>query len=166
MKTHHAQICFCFLAISLFLNSCITIGVSKDPQPAKNLELKLPGSPFTGLKAKTGDKAWISSKTNNVISYISDCAPTQDPTLDQLEQDALSGLEKIEIKQRDEINYNQRIARNTVAEGLVDGVKIKINVLSFKKNSCNYNLIYGGVADRFENEATEFKIFKENFKAP
>ena len=166
MKTHLAKICFCFFPISLFLNSCITIGVSKDPLPAKNLELKAPSSPFSDLKSKTGDKAWISSKTNNVISYISDCSPTQDPTLDQLEQDALSGLEKSEIKQRDEINYNQRVARNTVAEGLVDGVKIKINVLSFKKNSCNYNLIYGGIADRFDGEANEFKIFKENFRAP
>lgn len=164
MKTHHQ---FLLLLLCLpFLKSCITIGGSKEPQPAKNLEFKVPGSPFSDLKSKTGDKTWISSKTNNIISYISDCTPTQDPTLDQLEQDALSSLDKPEIKQRDEFNYNQRLGRNTVAQGLVDGVKVKINVISFKKNTCSYNLIYGGVADRFDTESQEFKLFVENFRAP
>ncbi len=157
---------FLLLPSLLFLSSCITIGVSKDPQPAKNLELKEPSSPFTNLKSKTGDRAWISSKTNNVISYISDCSPNQDPSLDQLEQDALSGLEKLEIKNREEIPYNQRIARTTIGEGLIDGVKVKLNVVSFKKNACSYNLIYGGVAERFESESQEFKNFTENFRAP
>jgi hypothetical protein len=164
MKT--TQRFFLALPFFLFLNSCITIGVSKDPQPAKNLAYQAPSSPFADLKSKTGDKAWISNKTNNVISYISDCSPNQDPTLDQLEQDALSGVEKTEIKSREEIPYNQRTARTTIAEGLVDGVKVKLNVVSFKKNSCSYTLIYGGVADRFDSENQQFKLFIENFKAP
>lgn len=164
MKTTHRL--FLLLPIIFLLNSCITIGVSKDTQPAKNLEFKAPASPFSDLKSKTGDKAWISSKTNNVISYISDCAPTQDPSLDQLEQDALSGLDKLEIKSREEIPYNQRTARTTVGEGFIDGVKVKLNVVSFKKNACSYNLIYGGVAERFDRESSEFKQFTENFRAP
>lgn len=164
MNTTHRV--FLLLPFIVLLNSCITIGVSKDPQPAKNLEFKAPGNPFSDLKSKTGDKAWISSKTNNVISYISDCAPNQDPTLDQLEQDALSGLEKLEIKSREEVPYNQRTARTTVGEGLIDGVKVKLNVVSFKKNACSYNLIYGGVAERFDSESSEFKQFTENFRAP
>lgn len=164
MKTiHHLfLLSLCLLSFS----SCITIGVSKDPQPAKNLEFRTPASPFSNLKSKTGDKAWISSKTNNVISYISDCAPNQDPSLDQLEQEALSGLEKLEIKSREEIPYNQRTARTTIGEGFIDGVKVKLNVLSFKKNTCSYNLIYGGVAERFDSESQEFKTFTENFRAP
>lgn len=164
MKTHHCI--FLFSSCVLFLNSCITIGGSKDPQPAKNLEFNAPKSPFTDLKSKTGDRTWVSSKTKNIISYLSDCSPTQDPTLDQLEQEALSGLEKLDIKHLEEINYNQRTARDTVAQGFVDGVKIQIRVLSFKKNGCNYNLIYGGQADRFDSEAPQFNAFKESFRAP
>lgn len=164
MKT--TQRIFLLLPSLLILSSCITVGVSKDPQPAKNLAFKEPSSPFTNLKSKTGDRAWISSKTNNVISYISDCSPNQDPSLDQLEQDALSGLEKLEIKSRQEIHYNQRMARTTVGEGFIDGVKVKLNVVSFKKNACSYNLIYGGVAERFDTESQEFKNFTENFRAP
>lgn len=164
MKTIHNAILF--LLYALFLNSCITIGVSKDPQPAKNLDYKNPASPFADLKTKTGDKAWISKKTNNVISYISDCSPNNDPSLDSLEQDALSGLDKLEIKTREEIPYNQRTARNTIGEGNIDGVKVKLNVLSFKKNNCSYSLIYGGGAEKFDSEINEFKQFTENFRAP
>lgn len=155
-----------FSLFFLLLNSCITIGGSKDPMPAKNIEFTAPAGSFSNLKTESGDKSWISSKTNNIISYISDCSPLQDPSLEQLEQEALFGLEKIEIKHREDLSYNHRIARNTIAEALVDGVKIKIEVISFKKNNCNYNLVYGGTADRFESEAAEFKLFKDNFKAP
>lgn len=164
MKTTH-QILF-FLPLIFLLNSCITIGGSKDPQPAKNLEVGSPEGSFAILKSKTGDKSWKSSRTNNVISYLSDCAPNQDPSLDQLDQDALAGLEKMEIKTREEVPYNQRTGRNTIAEGFIDGVKVKLNVLSFKKNNCSYTLIYGGVSDRFDSEASVFKKFTESFKAP
>lgn len=164
MKT--IQRAFIFLLTALFLSSCITIGVSKDPQPAKNLDYKTPSKPFSDLKTKTGDKAWISSQTNNVISYISDCSPSNDPSLETLEQDALAGLEKLEIKSRDDVSYNQRTARATIGEGFIDGVKVKLNVLSFKKNNCSYSLIYGGVADRFDSEQAQFKQFTENFRAP
>ena len=164
MKTIHQLILF--PPLIFLLNSCITIGGSKDPQPAKNLEYSSPTGSYVELKSKTGDKSWKSSKTNNVISYLSDCAPNQDPSLDQLDQDALAGLEKMEIKTREEIQYNQRTGRNTVAEGFIDGVKVKINVLSFKKNNCSYSLIYGGVSDRFDSEAQVFKQFTESFKAP
>lgn len=164
MKLYH-QFLLCLFCL-LFLNSCITIGGSKAPQPARNLEFKAPQIPFRDLDSKTGDQAWISSKTNNVISYYSDCTPTQDPSLDQLEQEALASLEKVEIKQRDEFTYNQRVARNSVAEGLVDGVKVKLNVISFKKNSCSYNIIYGGLAERFDSESAVFNLFIQNFRAP
>ncbi|MBL7545578.1 MAG: hypothetical protein JNL11_17295 [Bdellovibrionaceae bacterium] len=164
MKTIRAL--FLLLPYLLFLNSCITIGVSKDPQPARNLAFKAPSSPFSDLKTKTGDKAWISSRTNNIISYISDCSPSNDPSLDQLEQDALAGLDKLEIKYREDLPYNQRTARSTIGEGFLDGVKVKLNVVAFKKNSCSYNLIYGGVAERFDSENQEFKQFTESFRAP
>lgn len=152
--------------ILLPLSGCITIGVSKEPVPAKNIEFQNPSSPFTEKKTKTGDKVWISKKTGNTISYLSDCATASDLSIDNLENEALSGLEKMEVQTSKEYDYNQRIAKETIATGFVDGIKVKILVVTFKKNSCNYNLIYAGKLSSFSAEENEFNKFKENFKAP
>lgn len=148
------------------LSGCITIGVSKDPVPAKNIEFQNPDSPFTEKNTKTGDKVWISKKTGNTISFLSDCSTSSDLSLENLENEALSGLEKLDVQNTKEFEYNQRIAKETIASGLVDGIKVKIHVVTFKKNSCNYNLIFAGKMNSFSNEESLFNKFKENFKAP
>lgn len=163
---NHIIIKFIFTIALLSLSSCISIGVSKDPIPAKNIEFKAPESPFVEQKSKTGDKVWISKKSGNTISYLSDCSPSSDLSIDNLENETLSGIEKLEIISTKELNYNQRLAKETIASGLVDGVKIKIQVITLKKNSCNYNLIYAGKTSSFASEESAFANFKESFKAP
>lgn len=165
MENHILKKSF-FFFIFLSLSGCITIGVSKDPVPAKNIEFQNPESPFSEKKTKTGDKVWISKKTGNTISYLSDCSAASDLSIDNLENEALSGLEKMEIISSKEFDYNQRLAKETLAAGIVDGVKVKIWVVTFKKNACNYNLIYAGKQHSFSSEEGTFNRFKENFKAP
>lgn len=165
MENHILKKSFCFI-LFFSLSGCITIGVSKDPVPAKNIEFQNPVSPFSEKKTKTGDKVWISKKTGNTISYLSDCSAASDLSVDNLESEALSGLEKMEVISTKELDYNQRLAKETLASGIVDGIKVKIWVVTFKKNSCNYNLIYAGKLHSFSSEESAFNKFKENFKAP
>lgn len=157
---------FIFIILLLALPGCITIGVSKGPEPAKNIEYQEPQHPFKEEKSKTGDRVWISKSTGNTISFISDCSASSDPSLDILETEALSGIEKIEVLESQSHEYNQRSAKETLATGYVDGIAVKIKVLTFKKNSCNYNLLFAGKKSKFDSELTYFNNFKESFKAP
>lgn len=163
---NHVIIKFIFSLTLFSLSSCISIGVSKEPIPAKNIEYSAPTSPFVEKKSKTGDKVWISKISGNTISYLSDCSPASDLSIDNLENETLSGIEKLEIISSKEFDYNQRLAKETVAAGVVDGIKVKIQVVTLKKNSCNYNLIYAGKMNTFGSEESTFSKFKESFKAP
>ncbi|MCB0371022.1 MAG: hypothetical protein KDD45_16770 [Bdellovibrionales bacterium] len=163
---NHKLLKFIFILLLCTLPSCISIGLSKSAEPAKDVRYTTPKSPFKEHNTKTGDRVWLSQETGNTLSYISDCSVNTDPSLESIESDALSGIENLKIISTQKQNYNDRESLDTTAEGQVDGVSIRIEVISLKKNSCNYNIIYAGKVNNFEKEISYFKNFKESFNAP
>lgn len=156
------------LVIASFLFSgCVTVDVApKKSEPAQNVIYVDPASPFKSSPNKSTDRLWISTTSGNTISYLSECGNSQEPTLEQLENDALGGLVELKILHSEKIDYNSREALKTLAEGKVDGVKVKMNLLTLKKNNCNYTLVYGGVSKNFDAEQAYFQTFLGGFKAP
>lgn len=134
--------------------------------PAKDIELKSPQVPFKEITISNSDKAWLSEKTGNTISYSSECGGNSELSLQQLETDSLSALSNLEIMKAEEFTYNSRAARQSLSQGQIDGVPVQITLLVFKKNGCNFTLSYGGTKKNFEAEKHFFDIFKDNFKAP
>lgn len=155
------------LEFMLGMGACVSVKLpSATGTPAKNVEFHTPEKPYQEIKVLTGDKAWLSSKTGNTISFLSDCNGTIDPTLQQLERESLAVFDKLMILQTKTIDFNGREALITQAQGEVDGVPVKTELIVFKKNNCNYTLSYGGVLKNFDTEKKYFDSFSESFKAP
>lgn len=133
---------------------------------AKDVGFNAPRSPYKEMSGGNSDKAWISEKTGNTISYLSECGGSSEPSLQQLENDSLSAISDLKVQQSDEVTFNGRAARQSVSLGKIDGVPVQIALLVFKKNGCNYTLSYGGVEKQFSSEQQYFENFKQNFKAP
>lgn len=154
-------------SLLFILSSCVTVDVGgPKSEPAKNVSYSNPPVPFRLAPAKNTDRLWISSDSGNSISYLSDCGGAQEPTLEQLENEALASLVDLKILRTEKVEYNNREALKTLAEGKVDGVKVKMSLLTLKKNNCNYTLIYGGVSKNFDKEEKFFQNFIQDFKAP
>jgi len=159
---NHLFVCI----LSLLLGSCVSVQLPGGKvTPAKGVEYTDPSSPFKDFKASNADKAWISEKTGNTISYLSECGGSNEPSLQQIESDSLSAITDVTVDSH-ELMFNGRAARQSVSRGKIDGVPVKMELLVFKKNGCNYTLSYGGVEKQFETEQKYFEKFKENFKAP
>lgn len=156
-----------YFIMSLLLSSCVSVELpSGKITSAKGVEYTSPGGAFSEIKAKNTDKTWLSSKTGNTISYLSECGNTADPSLQTIETESLSAISKLEILKSDTISFNGREARQTVSAGAIDGVPVAMSLLIFKKNGCNYTLSYGGLEKQFNLEKDEFEKFKQGFKAP
>ncbi len=154
-------------ALCLGSMGCVTVDVGGPKSaPAKNVTYSEPALPFKPSSSKSSDRLWISTESGNSISYLSDCGGAQEPSLEQLENEALASLVDLKIVQTEKFPYNSREALKTIAEGKVDGVKVKLSLLTLKKNNCNYTLIYGGIAKTFDKEQKHFQTFIDNFKAP
>lgn len=158
---------FKLIIMSLLLGSCVSVELPGGKvTSAKNVEFSEPSEPFEKIKSKNADRAWQSSKTGNTISYISECGSTADASLQTLETDSLSALNKLQILKTETTTYNGRESRQTVSAGTIDGVPVALALVVFKKNGCNYTLSYGGVEKQFNSELPAFESFKANFKAP
>jgi hypothetical protein len=166
MKNHFLKH-FVFGLLSLALGACVSVNIPTSAgSPAKDVKYVEPAEPFNDFKVKTADKAWISRKTGNTISFISDCHASVDPTLQQMENESLMVMDKLKVLTTQQIEFNGREAISTVAEGEVDGVPVKTQLVVLKKNNCNFTLSYGGLKNRFDTESKIFQTFPENFKAP
>lgn len=89
-----------------------------------------------------------------------------DLPLAQLEAEGLAVLSNLKIVSTQDGEFNGRQSLESTAQGEVDGVLVKMSLVTFKKNGCNYSLSYGGVATRFEEETLYFRNFLKGFKAP
>ncbi len=155
------------LLLYFLLNGCVSVNLpSSSGWKAPTVEFKAPPKPFVPMENKNADKAWISEKNGNTISYLSECGSPVDPPLQQIEADTLNFLENLKIISSDSKTFNGRESLETLAQGNVDGVPVKMRVLTFKKNNCSYSLVYGGVKDKFNSEVSYFEQFLKGFKAP
>lgn len=165
MKNHHLRYLI-FIWLMLTMGACVSVKIpSGTGTPAKDLKYADPAAPFKEIKVASGDKAWLSGKTGNTISFLSDCNGSADPTLQQIEGDSLVVLDKLKILSTQNFEFNGRDALRTEAQGEVDGVPVKTLLVVFKKNGCNFTLSYGGVAKTFDSEKSYFDKFLESFKA-
>jgi len=166
MKNHHFRN-FIFCGIALIAGACVSVKIpTGSGTPSKDVKYTQPHSPFDEIKVLSGDKAWLSAKTGNTISFLSDCNGNTDPSLQQLESEPLGVLDKLKILENKTMTYNGREALKTEAQGEIDGIPVKTLLLVFKKNNCNYTLSYGGILKNFDSEKNIFESFAENFKAP
>lgn len=155
-----------YLILSFFyITACVSIGPKKPaPVPAKHIQYSEPGTPFEQKDMDRVDKFWVNKKDGSTISYFSDCNPTADPTLQDLESEVLIGVEDLVKITSEPLKFNARKALKSHYSGAVDGVKTEFNLLVFKKNSCVYILSYVSLKENYQNSITQFNQFIKNFK--
>jgi hypothetical protein len=168
MKNYHDKVLLFFLYNSgLLLSGCISFQLPVGKiSAAKNVKFNAPTEPFTEIKTSGSDLAWLSAKTGNTISYLSECSSNADSNLENLETDSLSVMNKVKILNSKNTKYLDVDSRQSIATGEVDGVPVQLSLVTFKKNGCTFTLSYGGVQKEFSNELNYFELFKESFKAP
>ncbi len=148
------------------LVGCVSVNVGpQKPEIAKHVGISEPKAPFKKTKIEGFDRSWKSDSTGNSLGYISECNAS-DASLNQLELDALSVLQTSRVQKTQELEFNGRGARESWVEGTVDGVKISMVILVFKKNGCQYTLSMVGPQSKFAQEVSAFQEFKAGFVVP
>ncbi|MBX3039490.1 MAG: hypothetical protein KF789_02130 [Bdellovibrionaceae bacterium] len=155
------------LILSAILSGCVSVSLpSAKSSKAKGVKWNAPASPFENLNDTAIDQAWMSKKTGNTISYLSECSSTADRSLESLQSEALNVLTKLQVQEEKNLDFNGRRALLVTARGEVDGVAVKMSLLTLKKNDCNYSLTYSGLEKTFDAETSFFQKFLDSFEAP
>ncbi len=155
------------LALCLLISACVSVNIGpKKATRSEKVSFREPQSPFQALSGTKADHAWQNKGNGNSISYFSTCNDPSDPPLDAVQREMFSDIENQTVLKNEARNFNGREALMSEIEGLVDGVKTRIDLMVFKKNDCIYSISYVGVAKSFAQDMSAFTQFLENFRAP
>lgn len=154
------------VCLTAALLGCVSVRLPGQKEVVKSTRVKaeFKASQYEKLNVSWADQAWQHQKTGAIISYFTECG--SDPSLDSLMHEALLALDKFEIESSQEITFNSRLAVERSVTGTIDGVPVNLEILVFKKDSCNYTLSHSSKSDQASISAPDFAEFKKNFKVP
>lgn len=154
------------IAVLPLLAGCVSVSVpSGGGKKADGVRFEAPAAPFRELETGA-DRAWVNESTGNTISFISECGSKADPSLEQLQNEAVNSLEQAEVSDEKTTPFNGRQARFARVKGSLDGVAVTMRLVTLKKNSCNYTLTATGVPADFGKDEAIFDQFLQEFRAP
>lgn len=157
---------FSFVLAHLGLTACVSVQLPLGPVPkAEKAKAKAPQLPFEVFVSQNADESWISSKTGNTISYLSECKKTNE----KIEEVALELSQVIESSKVVKSNrglVSSKPSSDLIVTGKVDSHKVKMAISVFKTDDCLFSLTYGGLDDKFEQEIKFFEEFKAGFQTP
>lgn len=158
---------FLFLFTLMSAVSCISVNLkSGAPKKASNYKLQPPPSPFNRIDNEETDLAWQNPQTGNSIALLTECSEQKDPSLTSLEDETIQALTNPKVLKTEEIQFQERAARRTKAEGTVDGVPVQMDVLILKKNNCSYTFTFVGRASGIEKDRPAFDSFLSGVHIP
>lgn len=154
--------CFCFLFFTN--NACVSVDIKQKPgKKSDQFQMKEPALPFQTMKTDYVDYAWKDFATDSMISVYSECKENQSTNLQQIEREAMQSLSHSQIISSETIAYNERGSLLTIASGDIDGVPMKVKMLTISKNFCNYTLMYSSKEERFDKLIKYFDKFILDF---
>ena len=165
MHLHHlAQLSFCSV---LFASACVTVKVGDaPPEKATSVKFQAPSLPFAESESAEADRLWTNSQSAVSISFVSRCNDGTDPRLSDIQGQLISAVEEPTIELEKKYPFNSREALDTTISGRLDGIPVKLRLISFKKNNCHYTLSYVGKPRAFAKDAQVFENFSKSFEAP
>ncbi len=147
--------------------SCVSVKLgNENVSKSATVRFDKPAKPFEVIALKNADESWQNKNTGTTISYLSICNDTSDPTLQSLRDSTVRGIEEADIEKENMIPYNNRQALRSDISGHLDGVKVMVKLLIFKKNFCNYTISMVGIQSKYESDSVEFEKFIKGFIAP
>lgn len=155
------------LTTSFVFLGCVTVKVGDGPgKKASNVKYTEPSAPFEQADSDDADVLWHNPSSAVSISYLSRCNETADPSLDGIQSQMLGGIENSGAEKQERYTYNGREALDSIVEGKIDGVSVRLRLITFKKNKCHYTLSYVGRPKAYAKDSAEFERFVRSFEVP
>ena len=162
---NHIAVLLSFFILPIVGCVSVNLGAGK-VEKASDVQFQEPKPPFQKIDNPTVDLSWQNIKNGNTIAFLSECNAKAEISIQTMETESLAALSNLKILKSEMKEFNEREAKEILAEGQVDGIAVKIQLMLFKKNSCNYTLSFVGRKKVFDKDTSEFQTFLIEFKAP
>ncbi len=158
------QLAATFILIStpfLFVSCVSSLLQEKAPTFSSEVAYTAPQTNFKKIN-RSVFPAWKNSKTNNVISIVSDCNENSAITLAGLNQLILDSVEQAKLIKQQQIVFKNKPALLSFGEGALDGAAIEIRSMSFKRKNCGYVTSLSGKPNTLDQDQKYYDAFNES----
>ncbi len=132
------QICTvtAFLAV---LSSC---SFAPTPIPkSKDYDLNLKSQEWKSIDPDSSDHAFENSSTHSIMLVNSQCEKYESSSLDKLNSGMMSGIDNLQVINKESTKFASRDALLMQAKGSLDGVPVFLKTLTLRKDRCLYDLV-------------------------
>ncbi len=143
----------------ILFTACVSSMLQGSPPTfSKDVRLMNPGPPF--VKSKTSVfPSWKSSRTGNVITFISECDPNSSSSLSVLHRMVEEPLTSIKVAKEENISFQNKPAVFKAVQAELDGAQIELQSISFRRKSCGYVSTLSGKPGTLQQDEGEFSRF-------
>ncbi len=134
-------------------------------EKVKDLKFQVPASPYFDLNSETSDFSWISEKTGNTISVLSECKESK-LTTKEVALDTARGIDNHKIVKSEAQSFQNFDGHIVMTTGLVDNSEVQMVIHTFKSSGCFVTLTYGGLKKNYTSEEDIFDRFQSSLVAP
>ncbi len=151
------------LFFALAMSGCISVNLApKVLEPAEKLSFEAPKSPFREIASGSADKAWRNPETGNTITYVSECGDHGHIVLKEIARTLLNS-QGLAVQSQKKITHKGVEAIESVGRQQSQDSAVKVELLTFFKNDCLFNLAYLGSESEFSKDHSAYLSFKKDF---
>lgn len=130
------------LTFILLSCSCSTdTGLYKKSSNVVNRLTKETPAPWSVISSEGSDYALQNKNSKSLFLFNSACRKYEASTLNALTSSMLTGIEDINITEKNNVFYQERDAVEVAANGKLDGVVRFFRIVTIQKNNCIYDYI-------------------------
>lgn len=156
------------------LSSCSVLFPDRTAPKSGDYDVKAPPSPWTkipvgedpdSVDALKADMAYEDPQSGSVISLNSLCRKYSSASLEQLTNNLIRGIEERDVVEQKNITVDGAEALDSLFEGVVDRVPVKVHTIVLVKDRCTFDFIHVTVKSR-ENKSNKehFDNFVKSFR--
>lgn len=162
MKKQLVATFFIILVPFIFVSCVSTLLKEKAPTFSNEISFKNPQSPFERQRTEVFP-AWRNPQSGNVITIISDCQNAASSSLSSLHRLVENSLEKVAVNSEETIEFQGRPAISRAVQAELDGHRIELYSLSFKRVNCGYVSSLSGKPGSLDTDKKIYEQFLNGF---
>ena len=147
----------------LALSACISFGASDDAK-SDDYEVARPSAPWQVADPGGSDIAYRSAADNSTLSVNSVCGQYQDLSLEELRENALSGVGVSKIESERARVVGGLPALTSEAEGVLDGNRFRLSITVLRGRQCVYDILYVAPAEAYAAHEAFYETFLGSFR--
>lgn len=160
-------------SVAIAVSGCSILFPDRTAPKSGDYSVTSPGGPWekvavgessAATDSLKADHAYENPESGAIISINSICRKYAGATLDSLTNNLVRGIGEKKLVNQTRRTLDGAEAQDSIFQGVVDNVAVKIRTVVLKKDECTYDFLYVTIPERERDNGVAFENFVASFR--